>query len=461
MSVHEISQRHALILDAVRRLLRRGAMRNLGKMVNKMHPAEVAKVVRHLDELAEMRILVSLIDDVEERAYVLSKLDEDSARGVFLEMPGPDQMAILQALSSDDAADLLGDLPPEIAQNLIARMPEGDTDVVGLLSYPEETAGGIMTPDFLAMPMSMRAGDAIGHLQGAPDAEMVFYIYAVDDAGRLKGVLSLRELLTVEPDTPLEEIMTTPVIRAGVDVDQEEVARLTARYNLLAVPVVDADEQLVGIITVDDVIDVIREEATEDMLKMSGTQVGAEYTLSMGSFHAARLRLPWLLVNAIGGMVSAWVMVQFTGTLQSALALVAFIPISMALGGSLGVQSSTIVVRGLATGRIELGDVRRVFLREVRVGTMVGLICGILVGSIAYLWHDPWLGAVVGMSLFVASGVAVTIGTLAPIGFQYFRIDPAISSGPLVTMVNDVTGLLIYLGLATLMLAYAVPVVQP
>jgi magnesium transporter len=454
----EISQRHALILDAVRRLLSRGAMRHLGRMVNKMHPAEVAKVVRHMDDPADKRVVMELLERVEDRAEVLCELDEDSAVPIFSGLDRPEQIALLRRLSTDDAADLLGALPPELSAELIERMPptEGD-EVMELLRYPEETAGGIMTPEFLAVPTTGTAREVISRLQGAPEAEMVFYVYVVDADDVLKGVLSLRELLTMPPDTPLEEVMVTPVVRARVDMDQEAVARMTARYNLLAVPVVDHEEKLVGIITVDDVIDVIRDEATEDMLKMSGTGVDAEYSLSVGTMRATRLRLPWLMVNVLGGVVTAWVMTRFTDTLESMLTLVAFVPISMALGGSLGLQSSTIVVRGLATGQIEVGDLRRVFFREMRVGALIGLVCGILVGAIALWWGDRWLGIVVGVSLLSASCVAVTIGTLAPILFQYLKIDPAISSGPLVSMLNDISGLVIYLGLATLMLAYLIP----
>jgi len=454
----EISQRHALILDAVHRLLARGAMRHLGRMVNKMHPAEVAKVVRHMDDPAEKRIVMELLERVEDRAEVLCELDEDSAVPIFTELPRAEQLALLKCLSTDDAADLLGALPPELSAQLIEGMPptEGD-EVMELLRYPEETAGGIMTPEFLAVPTTSTAREVIDRLQGAPDAEMVFYVYVVDADGVLKGVLSLRELLTMPPDTPLEEVMVTPVVRARVDMDQEAVARMTARYNLLAVPVVDHEEKLVGIITVDDVIDVIRDEATEDMLKMSGTAVDAEYSLSVGTLRATRLRLPWLMVNVVGGVFTAWVMTRFTDTLESMLTLVAFVPISMALGGSLGLQSATIVVRGLATGQIEVGDLRRVFFREVRVGIMIGLACGLMVGGVALWWGDRWLGVVVGTSLLSASCVAVIIGTLTPILFQYLKFDPAISSGPLVSMLNDVTGLVIYLGLATLLLAYLIP----
>jgi len=454
----EISQRHALILDAVHRLLGRGAMRHLGRMVNKMHPAEVAKVVRHMDDPAEKRTVMELLERVEDRAEVLCELDEDSAVPIFTELPRTEQIDLLRNLSTDDAADLLGALPPELSAELIERLPrtEGD-EFMELLRYPEETAGGIMTPDVFAAPTTSTAREVIARLQGAPDAEMVFYVYVVDADGVLKGVLSLRELLTMPPDTPLEEVMVTPVVRARVDMDQEAVARMTARYNLLAVPVVDHDEKLVGIITVDDVIDVIRDEATEDMLKLSGTGVDQEYSLSVGTLRATRLRLPWLMANVLGGLVTAWVMTRFTHTLQSALALVAFVPVCMALGGSLGLQSATIVVRGLATGQIEPGDLRRVFFREVRVGAMIGIVCGLLVGAAATLWRDPWVGTVVATSLVMSSCVAVTIGTLTPILFQRLRLDPAVTSGPLVTTLNDVTGLTVYLAVATLMLVYLAP----
>ncbi len=455
MSVTEISQRHALILDAVSRLLRRGAVRNLAKMVNKMLPVEVSKLVRHLDTLEDQCRVVGLVEDVTDKAHVISELYDDAKIGVFTALSSDEQNAILQHLSSDDAADLLGLLPEELSAELILQLPADDVDdVVDLLRYPEETAGGIMTPEFLALPPTTSAKEAIATLRADTDAEMVFYIYVVDEDGVLGGVLSLRDLLAEEPDTPLDAFMTSPVVSARVDMDQEETARLTARYNLLALPVVDLDERLVGIITVDDVIDVMRDEATEDMLRMSGTRVDEDYTVSMSSMRAVRLRLPWLMVNVLGGLASAWVLSQFTTTLESLLALASFIPISMALGGSLGVQSSTIMVAGLATGRIEWGDVRRVFMREMRVGAMVGLLSGVIVGACATFWHDPWLGMVVGVSLFAACGVAAVSGTLIPLVFHRVRIDPAISSGPLVTMLNDLSGLIIYLGFATLLLHY-------
>lgn len=454
MSVNELSQRNALILDTVHRLLRRGAVRNLTRMVNKMFPVEVAKVLRHLDDPGEKRIVFGLLGSADRRAEVISELDPGSAVTVFTELNRAEQLDILHELDQDDAADLMGLLPQDMAAYLLEEMSdEHSGGVADLMSYPAETAGGIMTPQFLAFAEDTDAQTVISYLQEhAADAEMVFYVYVVDAAGALKGVLSLRDLLTVPPTARLGAIMHTPVIKAGVTMDQEAVARLTARYNLLAVPVVDADERLVGIITVDDVIDVIREEATEDMLKMSGTGGEGQYTLSIGPLHAFRMRMPWLLVNVAGGIAGAAVLASFSHTLEAVLTLAAFIPVSMALGGSLGLQSSTIVVRGLATGAIEPGDVRRVFLREVRVGALVGLVSGLLVGGVALLWRDPWLGAVVGTALFAASCVAVVTGTLAPILFQRLHIDPAISSGPLVTSINDLTGLVIYLGLATLML---------
>jgi len=454
MPTQEISQRHALVLRAVRRLLRRGAMRNLAKMVNTMRPVDVAKMLRHLDDVSDQRIVFGLVTRTEGRADILADLDEDSAVGVFIEVARAEQLDILETLDPDDAADLIGMLPADLSGELLEQMPDADSDdVVGLLSYEEETAGGIMTPDFLAFREDTDAQSVITHLQQAGDAEMVFYIYVVDEQNILKGVMSLRDLLLVSPKTRLGDVMHSPVITAQVDMDQEAVARLTARYNLLAIPVVEHDGRLVGFITVDDVIDVMRDEATEDMLKMSGTTVESEYTLSVGSLKAAGMRLPWLLVNVIGGIAGAWVLVQFASTLEAALVLTAFIPISMALGGSLGLQSATIMVRGLATGSIEMDDVRRVFIREVRVGALVGVTCGVLVGVVASFWHDPWLGLVVGVSLFIASCVAVITGTLAPVAFLRLCIDPAISSGPLVTMVNDLTGLTIYLGLATTMLS--------
>jgi magnesium transporter len=284
---------------------------------------------------------------------------------------------------------------------------------------------------------------------------MVFYLYVTDAEGRLVGVVSLRQLLVVAPGTPLKKIMTTDVISVVTDMDQEEVAKLVARYNILAIPVVDTDGKLVGIITVDDVVDVIREEATEDILKLAGASEADLFQMS--SFRAARMRLPWLLTSLVGGLITGVFVWMFQPAILQVIALASFIPVITAMGGNIGLQTSTLVVRGLATGRIESADLRAVFVKELVVGLLMGMFCGTIVGLVAQAWRGPaMLGVVVGVSMFAAITVASVMGTLMPILLRRLGIDPAISSGPFVTAANDITGLVIYLGLATALLQHLI-----
>ena len=263
----------------------------------------------------------------------------------------------------------------------------------------------------------------------------------------------MRKLIVSEGKCRLKEIMDRDVVSARTDVDQEEVARLVRRYDLRTLPIVDEKGVLVGRVTVDDVMDVIEEEATEDIYRMAGTD---DEELSRKSIlNAARLRLPWLLTSLVGGMISAAIMRSFNVTLENVIALVFFVPVIMGMGGNIGMQSSTIVVRGLATGRIELGRVWGVLFREIRTGALMGLICGAVVGIVVrVLQGEVMLGFVVAASMFVAITVAATIGVLMPMGLKTLKIDPAIASGPFVTTANDITGLLIYFFLATSFVTY-------
>ncbi len=437
-----------LILDTVRRFLHRGAITNLENMIAKMHPADVAKVIRHLPTPGEKRTIFELVKENRARAEILSEIDGESVSHVLEDRAEKEIVAILRELPSDDLADILAALPEGRRAELLKAVKDAGSDVEQLMRYPEETAGGIMTTEFLALRQEMRVHEAIAHLQAASLKKMVFYLYVTDEEGRLVGVLSLRQLLMVPPSTVLRDLMTTGVISVSTDTDQEEVARQVARYNLLAIPVVDREQRLVGIITFDDVIDVIREEATEDMLKAAGVE--EEVILNASSLSAVRFRLPWLLANLVGGLVSGAVLWWFRPTIQQVIALVSFIPVIAAMGGNIGLQSSTIVVRGIATGRIELADLRKVLAKEWRVGAMLGLVSGLLVAFVAGASHaGPMLGVVVGGAMFLTINLAALMGTLTPILLKKMNVDPAISSGPFVTSVNDISGSLIYLSLAT------------
>ena len=451
------ASRFDVILDSVGRLLRRGAIGNLERMVSKMHPADVAKVLHHLNTAQEKRTVFELIKPDGNKAQVLSEMDEGDIGETLTDVPAADIAMLIRDLPDDDQAYILTCLPEERSQDILKLMKPADAaEVKDLLQYESKTAGAIMTTEYFSLPEHTTAEEAIHKLQGAKDIVNVFYVYVTDKDEKLVGVLSLRQLLQVPPHTRLGTMIKREVISVATDTDQEEVAKLVGRYNLLAIPVVDKDNTLVGIITVDDVVDIIHDAATEDMLKMSGTQIEEEDELIHSSaFHAVRLRVPWLLTNLIGSIVSGSILWFFRFTIQEVVALVTFIPVIAAMGGNVGLQSSTMVIRGMATGRIELSDVKRVFLREVLIGFLIGLLCGVLVLLVAAVVHiNLALGLVVGFAMVCALVVSTSMATIMPVILKRYGVDPAVAAGPFVTTANDITGIAIYLTLATAVLSH-------
>ena len=449
-----MDQKQQLLLDATRRLIRRGAFPNLAKLLVKSHPADIAHLFRYLD-LKDQRILFNLIEDAEKSAYVLAELDHSTGAQLLEQLDKETITEVLQEMSSDDAADIIGNMPQALADEILDIMHDEDSEEIEhLLQYDEDTAGGIMSTEIFSLDEDLTVKDAIEAIQQAGDVEMVFYLYVVNEAGQLVGVLSLRQLLTVLPTKKLSEIMITDVLSVRTDVDQEEVARIVEKYNILAIPVVDEMNSLKGIITVDDIIDVIRQEATEDIYKMAGANE-EELLYGYKAFKIARLRLPWLLVNLFGGVATGYLMWLFKVTLKEVIALLVFIPVITGMGGNVGGQSATIMVRGFATGRIDFTMLRQVFFKEVRVGMIMGSVCGFTVGLVAWFWHgNPYLGLVVGLAMVVAMVVAASMGVIAPTAFKRLGIDPAIASTPFVQTANDITGILIYFATATTFISY-------
>ena len=445
-----MEQKLQILLDTVKKLIRRGAYPNLTNVVAKTHPADIAHLFRYLDQ-KEQRVFFNLIEDSETAASVLSELDHGTGAQLLEKIDTETITGILQEMSYDDAVDIIRNMPEEKAEEILQIMEDEHSDEIEeLLKYGEDTAGGIMATEIFSLREEMTVKEAVAALQEAKDVEMVFYVYVTDEHNHLVGVLSLRNLLTVPPHTRLRNIMTTDVISVRTDMDQEEVAHLVAKYDILAIPVVDDGNKLMGIITVDDVIDVMRQEATEDMFKMAGASE-EELLYGYKSFKIARLRLPWLLTNLFGGVITGYLMWRFKVTLKEVIALISFIPVITGMGGTVGGQSSTIVVRGFATGRIDFSILRQVFFREMRVGLIMGTVCGLTIGVVAFFWHNNiYLGLVVGLAMVTAMTVAATMGVLAPSFFKKIGIDPAIASSPFVQTANDIIGILIYFGTATL-----------
>jgi magnesium transporter len=446
------TDRNKILVESIKRLLRRGATTHLGNIVNKTHAADLSVVFRSLS-LTQQRMLFGMITDIEQKGILFSELDEDTFLDLIEEMKLEDIVEILEQMPTDDVADLLGRLPEEKSDAILEKMKKAESEEVeDLLRYEDDTAGGIMVPDFIALAEDVTARDAIESLQKEhSEVEMPFYLYVVDDYGKLVGVSSLRQLVLVPPDTPLKEFMATDVFSVQTSMDQEEVAKIVARYDILAVPVVDQTNRLVGIVTVDDVIDIFRREATEDILKMAG--VGEEFVETKSVLKSTRTRLPWLFASCVGGVIAILIIGKYEGTLHKIAALAAFIPVIMGMGGNIGTQSSTIVVRGLATGRLHIRDLWSVVFKELSIGFILGLVYGLLIGSVAQISYSMEVLAIsVCFAVISSMSVAALIGSLVPMGFARINIDPAVATGPFVTTAIDIISVSFYFMIATALL---------
>ena len=448
---HEIN----ILRDTYRRLLRRQAKTNLVKLTRKTHPADLATVFRHFSEEEQLEIF-SFMNENEHTAEFLSELDDSLVKELLSKEPLNRVAEIIQNAPTNDQSGILNALEEETANSIIELLKkEEQEEIAEIMGYPEDSAGSLMNTEVFTLHESITAGDAIKTLQDQEDAEMVFYLYITDDDDRLVGVISLRVLTTTPSNTTLKDIMIKNVHSIRPETDQEEVARIVAQYNFLAVPVIDSDSHLLGIVTVDDVVDVIREEATEDFLQMAGAGKDREILLK-SSWESAKTRLPWLFASWIGGVVAASLIGIFEHMLENIIALAAFIPVILGMGGNIATQSSTIIVRGMATGRVNIGGEIKLILKEIQVGMLLGVLYGILLGVFAHLVFTKApdnLGLVVGLSICVSMVVAATVGTIIPLILRKLDIDPAIATGPFVTTSIDILGVLFYFLIAGLFLA--------
>ena len=435
-----------ILRDTFRRLLRRRAKTNIIKLIDKTHPADLALLFRYFNENEQDEIFNDLKPSAD-TAEFLNELDESiSIR--LLENESPERIAqILEYASSNEQAHLMGLVDDKYASSVIDLLKaEKQEELEEMMAYPEDSAGILMYTDVFTLHEDTKAKDAIYALQDQEDAEMVFYLYTLDNDGRLTGVISLRDLVTTSGDTMLKDIMSKQIHVVRPETDQEEVARIVSQYNFLAVPVVDSDDHLLGIVTVEDVVDIIREEATEDFLQMVGAGKDREILLK-SSWENARMRVPWLFASWVGGILAAFIIGVFDNVLQSTIALAAFIPVIIGMGGNIGTQSSTMIVRGLATGRVSIENSVKILFKEIRVGLLLGILYGLLLGVFAifqFIDASPMIGIVVGLSICISMIIAATIGSLVPLILNRFEIDPAIATGPFVTTAIDILGVAFY-----------------
>lgn len=439
-----------VMIKTLEDLLRGKALEEAVELVGSIHPADQAELFWHLEP--ELREAFLALLSAEGMAHLLEHLDPDQRAVVVEKMPRASLTRVLDRIDNDVAADILRTLPPAEGARVLSAMSTA-SEVAPLLEHADESAGGIMTRGFVSLHTEMTTQDAIKYLRlRKPNVEEAYYLYVLDAANRLEGVLSLRELVVAPAATPIHQVMSRDVITVAPQTDQEECARLIQHYRLRALPVVDEERHLLGITTMDDAMTVASEEATEDMYGIVGLPAEESGYDPIGV--SARRRLPWLAVNLALVFVAAAVVSRFVDTIEQIAALAVFMPIVAAQGGNAGIQTITLVVREIALGEVELKDARRVLIKEVSVGLLQGIVLGLFVGLIAWVWWDnAWLGLVVGLAILLNLVVAGFWGAIIPLGLRWLRLDPAVASGVFLTGLTDVLGFFFLLGLATLLLS--------
>ncbi len=444
-----------LVISSARKFINMGSLTRLWNLLKNFHPSEISTLMTHLI-LREKLILLNTLweKDQEKAADVISELAPEDASALLENLPVDQISDILEIAPSDDVAPILEHLPEELKDAVLKSMEKKPTeDVMELLDHDQETAGRIMTPDFYALNENTMVSDAITAMQLEADVESAFYLYVVDNQEHLRGVVSLRQVLFSRPNTPLKNIMTSDVISVATETDQEEVARYVADYNLVAIPVVDAENKLVGVITVDDVIDIIELEATEDIYKMASLDTTDR--IQDSALTSIKKRLPFLLFSLITASVAPFVVKNFQDTIANFVTLAVFMPLVAALGGIAGNQTIAIIVREIAIGQTEWISARKALFKELLVGMGNGIVIGSIVALVSFLWlKNPYLGLILGVAVIINLFIAALIGTMIPLFLKLIKLDPALGSVNLLTMFTDSIGLLVFLGLGTVFMSY-------
>ncbi|WP_231868362.1 magnesium transporter [Fictibacillus phosphorivorans] len=422
-------------------------------LIDELHPYDIANVYKNLPEKHRHKFVTFLT--TRQIASLIQELDSDLQMEILHKLGIERSSHIMNLMENDDLADLLGNLDVNEIQDFLSSMKADESKTVqSLMQYEPDTAGGIMTNRFVWIPQVYTVRDAVEKLKTfAGFAENIYYLYVIDDDKKLVGVVSYRDLLLAEMHEKIEDIMYNRVISVPAETDQEEVARTIERYDFIAVPVTDEQDRLIGIVTVDDVLDVLIEEANEDIEKLSATGKSIDFQTS--ALIASYRRLPWLILLLFIGILSGSIISTFEGTIEKAVALTYFMPMIAGMTGNTGTQSLAVVVRGLVSHDIDRQTILKLILREFGVGFIIGVTCGIIISIVAYLWKGNLiLGFVVGSSLFFTLIIGTLAGTLIPLLLYRLKIDPAVASGPLITTLNDIFSLLVYFGTATMFLSH-------
>jgi magnesium transporter len=439
------------VLEQLRAALEHDDIARAVSIVEDLRPPDQAELVSELEDSDQIALLIQL--NPADSADIIEKMEDEEAAELIATLPTDTVIRIVDEMEPDEAADLLGDISPEQATAVLEGLEEPE-DVRPLLVHADDTVGGLMTSDFLALRPRMTAAEAISAIRGwQPETETVYYLFVVERLGKLVGVVNLRQLIVAEPTALVDSIMHRDVIYVHAGVDQEECARLMARYDLLSLPVIDEDGVLLGVVTIDDVVDVLEDEASEDIQRLSGAQPLERSYLETGVLALTGKRIGWLLVLFLTATLTGSVMRLFEAELQAVVALAVFIPLLIGTGGNAGSQTTAIIIRSLAIGDVALADALRVWWHEVRVGVLLGLGMAAVAFLRAITWEsNPALALAVAVSIVGIVLWATSVGSLLPLIAARLRIDPTVVSGPVMSTLVDATGLFIYFTLARLIL---------
>jgi magnesium transporter len=442
--------------DTVREMLRTATPDRVLRLIGQRHPADIALLFKGLDT-EEVRRLFDILFFARRAPKTLKELPPELLPDILAVIDDEKISHMIARADPDDAVTFIDSLPEQRRERIIALLdPERRAEVRELISYPEGSVGRIMTTDFMTFLPDTTAQGAIDQIRRRGELETFFYLYVVDDAGKLVGVVPLRNLVVARPDRTLGGMMIADPIRANVMMDQEEAARLVSKYELLALPIVDESGRLEGIITVDDVIDIIDKEATEDMYKMAG--LAEEDRVFTPVSRSVKMRLPWTIVNLMTAMLAASVVGLFEATLHDIIALVTFMPVVAGVGGNGAIQTATVVIRGIALGELEFSSVWRAIAKQVLVNICIALAAGTVIAVTASLWKgNPYLGLVLASAMILNLGLMAGFsGAVIPLLLKALKFDPAMGSGIVVTGLTDAFGFLSFLGLATLFRSYLI-----
>jgi magnesium transporter len=431
-------------------LLQAGDDKGLKEYLANIQPADMAEILQQLTVTRRWQVLEAMEVDV--AARTIENVEYEVQHEILTSLPKPLATCILSHMSEDDLADMLGEVSLHQAEEILALIPQDAQVLRKLMQYPENTAGGLMTTEVVAVKQDDSISEATEKLRKmGPKAETIYYLYATNEKNQLVGVISLRQLVFSPPHLKVQDIATTNVISVPADTHQEQVAKLFGKYDLLALPVVDHDSKLLGIVTVDDVIDVIVEETTEDISRMGGQEPLDEPYLSASVLRLVSKRIWWLLILFVAQSITVNLLSFFENALQAVIALTFFIPLLIGTAGNAGSQAATLVVRAMALGEVAVKDFLAIIVRESKVGVILGSI----LAAITFVWTQllggsPAIGYTVGLSIFVIVIVASVIGAFLPLLAKKLRFDPAVASAPLITTLTDSSGLLIYFTIAKL-----------